>query len=78
MTRDDQARIVREQRAGHDLLRRLDTGALRAMTFSDRVDAFDRVMGLEPYLPHRASRDDDDEVAQTWKRVRARYVATHP
>jgi len=46
------------------------------MTFADRIDAFDRIMSLAPYLPHAGSRRDDEQVTKTWIKVRQRHDAT--
>jgi len=72
---EDEKRIVREQREGFEIFRLLELKAARKMTIADRVAAFDRIMELAPYLPRAASREDDDEVTQTWVRIRERYDA---
>jgi len=78
MMTDEQKHMVREQREGYEIFRQLETAAIRKMTFEDRVAAFDRIQSLAPYLPRKASRADDDEVTQTWIKIRQRYDATHP
>jgi len=76
VTREEQKAIVLRQRAGHEVFRRLQQEADRRMTFADRIDAFDRIMSLAPYLPHAGSRRDDEQVTKTWIKVRQRHDAT--
>lgn len=72
MTLAEQKQIVREQREGFDLFRRLELDSRRKMTFEDRLDAFNRITALSPHL-QQAIRDDDDQVTQTWTKIRERY-----
>jgi hypothetical protein len=78
MTIEEQRKIVREQLAGYALLDRFNLEEERQMTFEDRLEALDSIMGFEPCLPPDDSRNDDDEVTQTWMKIRARYDAAQP
>jgi hypothetical protein len=75
MTREEQAQIVRQQRAGFASLDRFEREAERKMTFADRLAAFERIQSLAPYLAPHDSRSDDDQVTQAWIKIRARYAA---
>ena len=75
MDREEQKQILREQRAGYQVLRKLEIDAMRDATFVDRLAAFRRVLSLSECLPRNESRADDDELVRRWKKVRASYDA---
>lgn len=75
MTIDEQKQVLREQREGFETFRRLELEANREMTFEDRLQAFNRITALSPYL-HRSDRTDDEHVARTWAKIHERYDAT--
>jgi hypothetical protein len=75
MTKEEQVKIVREQRAGYALFDRLELEEERRMTFEDRLAAFELIQSLAPYLPEYDSRSDDDQVTETWIKIRDRYAA---
>lgn len=75
MDREEQERIVREQRAGFAALRKLEIEEMRKATFEDRLAAFRRVLNFSEHLPKNESRVDDEEVLQRWKRIRTNYAA---
>ncbi|MBM3494431.1 MAG: hypothetical protein FJX72_08950 [Armatimonadetes bacterium] len=77
MDRETQKTMVRRQRAGYELLARLQVEQARKATFEDRVRDFNNVLGLARVLQMKEpGREDDDEVTERWSRIRARYAAT--
>ena len=75
MDRIEQKRLLREQRAGFELLRRKQIEMMRVATFADRLDAFTRIMGFVEHLDPPVSREDDELLAERWAIIRGRYAA---
>jgi len=48
---------------------------MRKATFSDRLDAFRRIMGFVEHLDRPISRADDEILAKRWSEIRRRYAA---
>lgn len=71
--REEQRRIVREQRAGFAALRQFEIEQMRKATFADRLDSFCRVMGFVEAMDKPISRRDDEYLAGRWQLIRRRY-----
>ena len=68
--------IVREQRAGYDLLDRFNLEESKRATFAEKLRDLDVIMQFaQKYCP--PFRDDSDSVRQRWRMIRERYSASH-
>jgi hypothetical protein len=76
VTREEQKEILRQQRAGFETFRKLEIQADRATTVEERLAGFERIQEFAALLPYTGSRVDDDQVTQTWIKIRSRYDAT--
>ncbi len=72
---EEQKRILKQKQAGFAVLRQLEIEQMRNATFSDRLDAFRRIMGFVEHLDQPISRTDDEILAKRWSEIRRRYDA---
>jgi hypothetical protein len=75
MDRETQRRVVREQRAGYDWLARMNLEEARRATFEDRVHAFNLILSMARAFDLKPGLQDDADVAERWRKIRARYDA---
>jgi hypothetical protein len=58
MTREEQVRVLREQRVGFEIVSLLRVVEDRSPPFADRAAAFDRLKALAPYVSLPPPTDD--------------------
>ncbi len=72
---EEQKKIFQQKQAGFAMLRKLEIERMQCSTFSERLDAFSRIMGFVELLNRPFSRTDDDYLANRWREIRRRYDA---
>jgi hypothetical protein len=75
---EEQKRIVREQRAGYAVLRKLEIERMRTARIADRLDAFTAIMEFAEHMGWTDDDRKDDEIAQLQRRKAfERHAATN-
>jgi hypothetical protein len=70
-----QKRLVKEQRAGYDLLAKLDLEAARHATFEERLEAFNWILCTARELGIQTPAPDVRHIAERWRTLQERYEA---
>ena len=82
MDRNQQAQLVREQKAGYEVLEQFNTEEARRATFADRLAGLRQIEQMaawnERHAICRGLEDDDSAIVkQRWQKIRERYAARH-
>lgn len=73
MDRETLKQLVREQRAGYELLHRLEVDEWRRATFADRVAGFAAIMAFSRQMKMHSQPDTGIIVSNRWRLIRKNY-----